>query len=133
MLKNLDLAIDAAIFEGEQVLKKYDSLYFYLKKIAFGHINTFKAGRQLGGEDNPFAEEDMSKDEKQKRRKKLADIARVGTIAVGGLGGESLLNVPGGGGLLNIPKVPTLQIGKAQPGVRVDGSARQSARMVNAP
>ena len=109
------------IAEDAQVLKKYDSLYFYLKKIAFGHINTFKAGRQLGGENGPMVQDDISKDEKLKRRKKLADIAKIGTIALGPLGSDSLLSVP------------KLNVGRAKADLQVDASARQSARMANAP
>ena len=68
----------------------------------------------------------MSKADKLKRRKKLADIAKIGTIALGALGSDSF----GGDGLLAIP---TLNLGKVKAGVQVDASARQSARMVNAP
>ena len=47
VLKNLDLAIESGLTEGVKVLKKYDSLHFYLKNIAFGHKNTFEAAGQI--------------------------------------------------------------------------------------
>ena len=50
VLKNLDLAIESAHTEGVQVLKKYDSLHFYLKNIAFGHKNTFEAAGHINKE-----------------------------------------------------------------------------------
>ena len=43
VLRNLDLAVDIVLDEGQIILKKYDSLDFYLKKIANGNIYKFKA------------------------------------------------------------------------------------------
>lgn len=43
LLKNFDIAIGNTLLEGEVVLKKYCDLDFYLKEIAFGKKNTYKA------------------------------------------------------------------------------------------
>lgn len=43
ILRNLDLAVDIILDEGQTVLKKYDSLKFYLNKIANGKVYDFKA------------------------------------------------------------------------------------------
>lgn len=43
ILRNLDLAVDIIIDEGIIVLKKYDKLDFYLKKISDGNIYEYKA------------------------------------------------------------------------------------------
>ena len=50
VLKNLDLAIESALTEGVQVLKKYDSLHFYLKNIGFGHKHTLEAVGEISKE-----------------------------------------------------------------------------------
>ena len=47
VLRNLDLAVDIIHDEGNIILKKYDDLKFYLKKIAHGKIYTYKANHQL--------------------------------------------------------------------------------------
>ena len=47
VLRNLDLAVDIVIDEGSIILKKYDDLNFYLKKISNGRIYKFKAKQQL--------------------------------------------------------------------------------------
>ena len=47
VLRNLDLAVDIVLDEGQIILKKYDSLDFYLKKIANGNIYKFKAKQQI--------------------------------------------------------------------------------------
>ena len=83
VLKNLDLAVDSAIFEGELVLKKYDSLHFYLRNIAFGHINTFQALQtvdkvQVAEGERPRFE---SKADRRKSRRAMTDLRRAGTIA----------------------------------------------------
>ena len=45
VLRNLDLAVDIIHDEGNIILKKYDDLRFYLKKIANGKIYTYKANQ----------------------------------------------------------------------------------------
>ena len=47
VLRNLDLAVDIVNEEGAIILKKYDNLNFYLKKIANGKIYNYKARNQL--------------------------------------------------------------------------------------
>lgn len=47
VLRNLDLAVDIVLDEGHIVLKKYDDLEFYLKRIANGKIYNFKARQQI--------------------------------------------------------------------------------------
>ena len=47
ILRNLDLAVDIILDEGQTVLKKYDSLKFYLNKIANGKVYDFKANQQI--------------------------------------------------------------------------------------
>ena len=47
ILRNLDLAVEIIIDEGQIVLKKYDKLDFYLKKISNGNIYEFKAVQQI--------------------------------------------------------------------------------------
>ena len=43
VLRNLDLAVDIILDEGQIILKKYDDLNWYLRKIANGKIYKFKA------------------------------------------------------------------------------------------
>ena len=47
VLRNWDLAVDIVLDEGSIILKKYDDLDFYLKKIANGKIYNFKARQQI--------------------------------------------------------------------------------------
>lgn len=43
ILRNLDLACEIVHDEGSTILKKYENLDFYLKKLANGKIYDFKA------------------------------------------------------------------------------------------
>ena len=119
VLKNLDLAIESAIFEGELVLKKYDSLSFYLKHIAFGHINTFQAMNHL---ETINATQSPGLDEKINLKKASNTLRRIknqGTIASGTIDDWMSQDLQ-----LNLTGI------KAHPDeVMINQSARQSHRM----
>ena len=82
MLKNLDLAIDNALWEGTQVLNKYDSLDFYLKNIGFGHLITFHAVQSKADKSNMNNEVITDQKDAKTKRKSLGMILNSGTINI---------------------------------------------------
>jgi len=76
ILRNLDLAVDIILDEGQIILKKYDDLEFYLKKIANGKIYNFKARQQLKQMYKQYPEMNKGKDQDKEKNMKFLHASK---------------------------------------------------------